>query len=325
MTAVDLDETTRQLLEVDPDGVADQARITEVVSEFAQDLGVQGDVTAASRRRHLHRGGTGQALQHFGDPDVEFSGGGGFEDVAVVAGRRQHRPIDPPRVSGQREHGERVCIGQPLPDDLHGLQPVHHRHVQVEQHDVVPVTCDLLHRRCAVADGVDRSPHPAQHLRDQVAVGRVVLGEQDPQPWRQRERLTGHGSRHVRSQRLQQTLHRPRQCQVLAGRGCGRHGDRGTHDQKTMSVRDRHRGFRGGGVGDDPDMQSVRGAIAFRHDPLAHPLQRHGDRLDSQRMPIDHRGARDLHAIGGVRLLQRSHRKQHAEGGALAEHAGHLQ
>ncbi len=71
-------------------------------------------------------------------------------------------------------------------DGADGFQPVHHRHLQVHQGDVVVGPPHGLDRQLAVLDALRLGAHGGQHQLGDLAVGGIVLGDQHLEPRRPR-------------------------------------------------------------------------------------------------------------------------------------------
>ncbi len=101
-------------------------------------------------------------------------------DVVVHAGRETCLPILGHGVRGHRHDpdGRRRWAG---PEPSRRLQPIHLRHLDVHQHDVVATTRDGSDRLHPVVREVGRVAHPRQQSKGKLLVHRVVLGEQDPE------------------------------------------------------------------------------------------------------------------------------------------------
>ena len=106
-------------------------------------------------------------------------------DVAVHAGGEAGLVVAAHGVGGDRHdrHAGKPRVGR-APDPPRRLQPVHHRHLHVHEHEIVRFGLKRLERLLAVADHVDPVPRPAQDDRGEATVDRVVVGQQKTERWR---------------------------------------------------------------------------------------------------------------------------------------------
>ncbi len=105
----------------------------------------------------------------------------GFAQVVVHTGCQTGFAVTAHRVGGHGDDRD-VSIGRRgAADDAGGLEPIHHRHLAVQQHQCKCVRSfdEGVHRCATVSDSLDRITEPFELQDGQALVDRVVLRQQD--------------------------------------------------------------------------------------------------------------------------------------------------